>query len=52
MKVNKEVLEYVKNNNGYCPCRVEKCQDNKCPCLEFRTTKKCICGLFEEEKHV
>lgn len=33
-------------NNGYCPCRVEKIEDNKCPCLAFRATKACCCGLY------
>jgi ferredoxin-thioredoxin reductase catalytic subunit len=32
----------------YCPCRLEKTLDSVCPCLEFRTTNHCHCGLFIE----
>lgn len=36
----------IKDNNKYCPCRIEKTQDTKCPCREFRETGDCICGLY------
>lgn len=45
----------VKNNNGYCPCRIDKTEDTKCPCKEFREQDyagECHCGLYRkvEEK--
>ena len=26
----------LKENDGYCPCRLEKTPDTKCMCKEFR----------------
>lgn len=26
----------LKEKGGYCPCRLEKTEDNKCMCKEFR----------------
>ena len=42
----KNFKKRLKDNNGYCPCRVEKTQDTKCRCKEFRETGECICGLY------
>ena len=42
----KRFKKKLKDNNGYCPCRVDKTPDTKCPCLEYRTTGECICGLY------
>lgn len=39
-------------NGGYCPCRIEKTEENKCMCLSFREqiargeAGKCHCGLY------
>ena len=37
---NKEIVEKIKEGlkkkGGYCPCRVEKTEDTKCMCKEFR----------------
>ena len=44
-----EVSKAVKENDGYCPCRVEKTADTKCMCKEFREqdyTGECHCGLY------
>ena len=30
------VKEGLKRNGGYCPCRFEKTEDNKCICKEFK----------------
>lgn len=30
------VQEGLKKTGGYCPCRVERTEDNKCMCREFR----------------
>ena len=37
---NKEVVQTVreglKRTGGYCPCRLERTEENKCMCKEFR----------------
>ena len=37
---NKEVVaairEGLKKKGGYCPCKIEISEDNKCMCKEFR----------------
>lgn len=37
---NKEIVERIKaglkKKDGYCPCRLERTEDNKCMCKEFR----------------
>ena len=38
----------IKNNNGYCPCKLERNPDNKCPCKDFREGRGCDCGLYIE----
>lgn len=42
------VAQAVKDNDGYCPCKLEHIQDNKCMCLEFKQQDSgmCHCGLF------
>ena len=32
----KTVREGLKRTGGYCPCRLERTEDNKCICREFR----------------
>lgn len=49
---NKELVEDIrkrlKENGGYCPCRLQKTDDTKCMCKEFREQKsgECHCGLY------
>ena len=44
---NKEVVEEVrkklKENSGYCPCKLFKNEDTKCICKELG---ECHCGLY------
>lgn len=48
----KEIREKLKENGGYCPCRLEHTQDTKCMCKEFRDQierkedGECHCGLY------
>lgn len=46
----KEIKEQLKQNDGYCPCRLQKTPDTKCMCKEFREQKIgiCHCGLYEK----
>lgn len=44
-----EVTEAVKQNDCYCPCLIERSEDTKCMCKEFReqaTEGLCRCGRF------
>lgn len=48
-----EIRQKLKENGGYCPCRVEKTEWTKCPCHDFKTSDKvgpCHCGLFVRMK--
>ena len=45
----KYITEKLKSNGGYCPCRLEKTEDTKCPCKDFREQEQegaCHCGLY------
>lgn len=48
----KEIRDKLKENGGYCPCRITKNNDTKCMCKEFREmisnneTGMCHCGLY------
>ena len=52
---NKELVEEIKaklkENGGFCPCRLERTPDTKCMCKEFREQEsgECHCGLFIKE---
>lgn len=54
---NQEIVDAVKEGlertGGYCPCRIERTEDNKCMCKEFRDQIKdpnfegyCHCMLY------
>lgn len=51
-KFVKETWEAVRNNNGYCPCKLEKNEDTKCMCKEFREMEEgiCHCGMYIKTK--
>ncbi len=47
------VKEGLERTGGYCPCRLERTEDNKCMCREFREQIKdpefegyCHCLLY------
>lgn len=37
---NKEIVDRIRKGleerNGYCPCKLQKIEENKCMCKEFR----------------
>jgi len=41
----------IKENDGYCPCKLEKTEDTKCICKEFleQGVGECHCGLYIKE---
>ena len=49
VKLQKIILDKLKENDGYCPCRIEQTPDTKCMCKEFREQTNagtCHCGLY------
>ena len=62
IKVNPDIKERSKiskailDNNGYCPCKIQKIDQNKCMCEQFRqfikngNTGYCECGLYYAEE--
>lgn len=52
-----EIKRKLKDNAGYCPCKLQKTEDTKCMCKEFREMREgmCHCGLYiktaEEDEH-
>ena len=56
-KVVKMIKEGLEKTGGYCPCRLERIEDNKCMCKEFRDQIKdpdyegyCHCYLYYKSK--
>jgi ferredoxin-thioredoxin reductase catalytic subunit len=51
-----EVKRKLKDNDGFCPCKIVKTTETKCMCKEFRDmiergeTGECSCGLYVVEK--
>lgn len=47
-----EIRQALKDNNGYCPCRIIKNEDTLCMCKEFREGPigPCHCGLYIKEE--
>ncbi len=48
----KSIKKKIKENGGYCPCRLIKNKDTKCMCKEFREQEsgECHCGLYIKSK--
>ena len=51
------IYKAVKENEGYCPCRLKKTEDTKCMCKEFREQIAdpefegyCHCMLYYKSK--
>ncbi len=51
------VREGLKKTGGYCPCRLERTEDTKCICKEFKEQVEdpnfsgyCHCLLYYKEK--
>jgi hypothetical protein len=49
-----EIRQKIKENDGYCPCAIQKTEDTKCMCKEFRekTEGECRCGLYIKHKYI
>ena len=51
------IRDGLKRTGGYCPCRLERTEENKCICKEFREQMAdpaykgyCHCMLYYKEK--
>lgn len=42
------ILDALRANDGYCPCKIDHLPQNKCMCEEFRNqiSGECHCGLY------
>jgi ferredoxin-thioredoxin reductase catalytic subunit len=40
------IIAGLERKGGYCPCKLQKIEDNKCPCIELREQGTCTCKLF------
>lgn len=43
------IRKKLKDNDGYCPCRLVKTEDTKCMCKDFINCNDpgpCHCGLY------
>ena len=55
---NKEVVDTIreglKRTGGYCPCRLNRTEEYKCMCEDFRQNIKagqfCHCGLYIKDE--
>ena len=58
---NREIVDTVreglKRTGGYCPCRLERTEDTKCMCTEFKEQIAdpnyegyCLCMLYYKSK--
>ena len=53
--VVRTVQDGLKRTGGYCPCRLQRTEDTKCMCKEFREQIRlniqgpCHCGLWVAE---
>ena len=52
-----DITQKLKENGGYCPCSIEKNDDTRCMCKEFRDQINdpafegfCHCKLYYKEK--
>lgn len=52
-----KIREGLRRKDGYCPCRLQKTEDNICMCREFREQIAdpdfegfCHCRLYYKEK--
>lgn len=56
-EIVKTIKEGLERTGGYCPCRLERTEENKCMCEEFKAQIKdpnfegfCHCRLYYKYK--
>ena len=57
VKIVEMIRDGLKKSGGYCPCRTERIEDNKCMCKEFKDQIAdpdfegyCHCMLYYKSK--
>lgn len=52
VELRDKIRQALKENDGYCPCRLKKTPETKCMCKEFleQESGPCHCGLYYKEK--
>lgn len=52
VELRDKIRQALKENQNYCPCKLEKIPENKCMCKEFleQESGPCHCGLYVKEK--
>ena len=48
-----EIRQKLKENDNYCPCRIDKTPETKCMCQDFINQQElgeCHCGLYIKEE--
>lgn len=51
----RDITKAVNDNEGYCPCMIDKNIDTKCPCKSFReqtTIGECHCGRYVKVEEI
>lgn len=47
-----QIRRALKDNDGFCPCKLDKISSNKCLCEDFRlrtaSGEYCHCGLYKK----
>lgn len=53
IKLRDQIRQALKENQNYCPCKLEKIPENKCMCKEFIEQEygPCHCGLYVKERN-
>lgn len=48
VELRDKIRQALKENQNYCPCKLEKIPENKCMCKEFleQESGSCHCGLY------
>ncbi len=56
-EIVRAIKEGLEKTGGYCPCRIQRIEENKCMCEEFRQQIKdpdfegyCHCMLYYKKK--
>ena len=50
-RTERQIKQDIHDNDGYCPCKIERTEETKCMCKEFRDQEsgECHCGLYIKE---
>lgn len=43
------IIEGLLKGDGHCPCKIQKTEENLCPCDEFVNEGVCHCNLWVKE---